>query len=995
MAYTIYAWGYGDSLAEALRGVALLFGHDGTFLGLAKVAAIFGFIATLLGYLSAKGQTDPLRIVRFYVVFIGVSTLFFGQTVNVQVHDRSLNQTQIVQRVPFPIAYVLSFMTQIEDAVARTVDSVFGVGVQKCGSQHMSIFGCNQIMAQAMDMRVVDPYIQMSLTNFFQDCVFTNILDGTLNANQLMLSSNLQALVFNNTLLHPSRFTIIYADRPCSSPCTQGCRNGCSLDCRTAGNELRTALSDWVNNQGMSILSSAVGSAAIHDVLNVVPSSVMQVSMTGTQLLMQSVILNQFKETYKNWAASQGMGLTEAGLFTKGQLEKLSAQRYLPVLNGILHVLFASLVPVLVLFMLTPLMGSAIMMVLTMGLWMIIWRFAEGVVNGIFYSKLYNTFLAYSSNGDWSFNAMYAPVISSLLMDHQALAGSLYWLIPTISFMLATLGGYTFHTFAQSVGGAVQAQTASAGADITRGSFTAGQVNYRNVLAGSTQFGNFSGWTTSAMNMTIGQGQIWDKIHRGEVASMAFTAADAHKHMLAGMKNPNNQTAIKALNWLSRMGGGSGFIEYGKDGLITKITFYDGQGGVYHYNKDGTGGAIEANIQGMKTVFTIGEDGRGRLLTGGDTSHFQSFVGTTNSKTWFEQVEHAVSNFLSNDRRLSEETKKQIMNTLSKYRDVLTSTEISDAKKLEYAEAFAREIMGRISYGYQQELARLKKQGASEAEIKQLEANYKAALKDLGGIFMSFAGGSAAGAAMAGAVRGAPAGPAGMLVGGGVGVGAYYVGKFLMHLAERTSLGGGVKKQWEDRKTEEKQQGEKETITAGADFSAATKESESKSKLHTTETSSKITTGTRTSEDVQKSWSIADQKSASETKSISDTSKSGISVSSTDSIGYTANPELAWLQKRFDELGGSPQALRQAVMELQQLRQNPAKYLEEMRAVVGNAPQVDRSKIEKDLKPEGYFEKTQEQVAENMKKLEEQAQGLEKPQDPTQKKRGGKRRKAQ
>jgi len=71
----------------------------------------------------------------------------------------------------------------------------------------MGIFSCSQIMAQAMDMRVVDPYLYLNLTNFFQDCVFTNILDGSLDAYQLETSNNLYGLIFSN--LHPARFTVL------------------------------------------------------------------------------------------------------------------------------------------------------------------------------------------------------------------------------------------------------------------------------------------------------------------------------------------------------------------------------------------------------------------------------------------------------------------------------------------------------------------------------------------------------------------------------------------------------------------------------------------------------------------------------------------------------------------------------------------------------------------------------------------------------------------
>ncbi len=496
---TVLAWGYGDSMANALQGVATLFGaEEGTFFGVAKIAALIGFIATLLAYFSARAAADPLRIVKFYVVFIGVVWLFFGITTTVQVHDKALNKTYPVQNVPYPVAYVLSFITQVEDAIARQVDRAFGLAGHHCGSEKMGIFACSQIMAQAMDMRVVDPYLYLNLTNFFQDCVFTNILDGSLDAHTLETSDNLSALIFNPAHLHPARFTVLYGKDQCKYPCNAPCGGGCSMTCVDAGMYLKSALSQWVNAHGLNALSAAVGQSVLWELLGTVPTQIMHLKQTGTGFLMQAVLMNQFKETYRSWAASYGMGLTEQGIFTKGQIEKATANRYLPLIKGILHVLFASLVPLLVIFMLTPLMKGALMFTFIFGLWMIVWKFTESVVNGFFYSKLEGNFQNFSSQPGWDLNIANAPVISALLVDHISLAGSLYWLVPTVSFVVASLGGYAFHSFATGLGGVVQSTAQASAGDVAKGSFNAGQVNYRNVSAGNTSFGSFVYGTTNA-----------------------------------------------------------------------------------------------------------------------------------------------------------------------------------------------------------------------------------------------------------------------------------------------------------------------------------------------------------------------------------------------------------------------------------------------------------------------------------------------------------------
>ena len=641
MAFTVYSWGYGDSMVNVLQGVAMLFGHDGSFYGIAKVAALFGFIATLLAYFSARGAADPLRIVKFYVVFIGVVSVFFGMTANVQVHDKALNRTYVVQRVPYPVAYVLSFMTQVEDAIARQVDSAFGIGVDRCGSQNMGIFACSQIMAQSTDMRVVDPYLYLNLTNFFQDCVFTNILDGSLDAHQLETSNNLYGLIFSN--LHPARFTVLYGQGQCTYPCSAPCGGGCSMSCVDAGAYLRSTLSQWVNTQGLNALSAAVGQTVLADLLNTVPSNVMRVSQTGTGFLMQSVLMNQFKETYSSWAASQGVGLTEQGLFTKGQIEKATANRYLPLINGILHVLFASLIPVLVIFMLTPLMGGALMLAFTFVLWMIVWRFAEAVVNGFFYSKLLGNFYNFAQQNGWDYNVLNAPVISALLVDHISLGGSLYWLVPTVSFMIASLGGYSFHSFATGLGGVVQGTAQSSAGDVARGSFNAGQVNYRNVSAGTTSLGNFSGWTTGFFTTTGLQENVGNIRKNGRYMQVSGgKVEDVGGVALQSRLNGDNagymayQFTSLALGKDAQMvnfeadtrGGVLGFTAIGKDG--TSISYRPGEGG---------SGVLSITQNGKTITTKVNSDGSIEGITTGKLSEgIVAMFGQSLSQSWAHEL---------------------------------------------------------------------------------------------------------------------------------------------------------------------------------------------------------------------------------------------------------------------------------------------------------------------------------------------------------------------
>ena len=946
---TVYAWGYGDAMVNALRGVSYLFAHDGTFYGLAKVVSLFGFIAVFLAYFSARGLADPLRLVRFYVVWIGVAGLFFGLTTNVQVHDKVLNQTYVVQRVPYPVAWVLSFITQVEDAVSRTVDTAFSVAVPKCGSQGLSIFGCSQVLASAMDVRVVDPYLQMNLSNFYQDCIFTSILDGTLNAQTLERSQDLYSLIFNPAYLHPSRLTTFVDEN--------GTR---TIDCVSASSELSSALSNWVSRDGMSLLASAVGISTLSDVLGTVPGSILRVSSTGTNFLMQAVLINQFKETYKNWASAQGIGITEAGLFIKGQLDKASAQRYLPVLNGVLHVMFASLSPVLVLFMLTPLMGKAMLMILTMGLWLIVWRFAEGVVNGFYYSKIDGQFVNFASSSDWGLNALYAPVISQALLDHQAIAGSLYWLVPTLSFMIASLGGYAFHTFAGSVGGAVQAQTASAGADITRGSFNAGAVNYRTISSGNMQFGNFSGWTTSSATHTVGA-----MTSRGGIVS---AGGDSWKGAYIKKTDPVGQSVLDFL----KINGAVGNAEFHNGKLLSFSGVISKDGQSYQVSYDGSGALTISHESLGKVQFKFDENG---LVAVDKYEASSASIGYISS--FAEQYQKNVQTVKEFSEAISEAKtaleQKEYGTAVQKLTQALTIANSSEF----FQTSRGRELVKTMTEALEQSII----EGIQSGKIKGIRVEDSKGNKfyfDFGGGFR--VGLNAGEGRGEGAVGGGGGGGGGAQGGGGGGRRAKEEGMFdrisgfirgLLNIASGgVQIRGGYQDKTELVFTVSDAGQLQELLNAqenfGRKFSTNYNETKSATKGGHHSVSEVGSEGTSYTENASSRTSALDSLSAVDQWSKKYMSSLGLSQTEGRVLSHTTNPLVGLLNSHLQKAGGDVFKALSEVNKIVQDRQELEKALKDMFKLPGLTPEEKKKIQEAETKTDG--------VGENMEKKRQELQ---------------------
>jgi len=212
-----------------------------------------------------------------------------------------------------------------------------------------------------------------------------------------------------------------------------------------------------------------------------------------------------------------------------------------------------------------------------------------------------------------------APVISALLVDHISLGGSLYWLVPTVSFMIASLGGYAFHSFATGLGGVVQGTAQSSAGDVARGSFNAGQVNYRNVSAGTTSLGSFSWGTESALTRNVLQENVGNITRQGDVVTLTNGSVGQAMAWMHKLDEPSRRKLANAL----AITGGKGIVSMVFNegtGQLQRLSIVGGDGG-FAVNYDGSGkfmiekggvkhGSVELDssggIKGFETSVQVG-----------------------------------------------------------------------------------------------------------------------------------------------------------------------------------------------------------------------------------------------------------------------------------------------------------------------------------------------------------------------------------------------------
>jgi len=156
--------------------------------------------------------------------------------------------------------------------------------------------------------------------------------------------------------------------------------------------------------------------------------------------------------------------------------------------------------------------------------------------------------------------------------------------------MIASLGGYAFHSFATGLGGVVQGTAQSSAGDVARGSFNAGQVNYRNVSAGTTSFGSFSMGRTDFFTTSGLQENVGNITRQGDVVTL------------------NKGSVGQSMAWMHKLDEPSRRI------LANALAITGGKGIVSMVFNENTGQLQSLSIRGGDGGFAVEYDGSGKLV---------------------------------------------------------------------------------------------------------------------------------------------------------------------------------------------------------------------------------------------------------------------------------------------------------------------------------------------------------------------------------------------
>lgn len=380
---TFYTEGNFQIIVDALKRVSLFYGSPLTLvasffvLGV-LIAAITGATAITTQKLSGQGSGNPF-LASLAVAVIGLVVFTAGVVPKsaVTVYDKKLNKVERVSGVPTIIAFPLWGISSAIETFAQTenTSSAYTYG-------SLSNTTPFELVKEAYNSAgMYDPHFISSIDAYFRDCAPSAIASGRLSMDRLQRGTDRLLGELSNAVHNAIETTTFTAANP----------NGIANSCNQAWSHIR-ATSDGPSGANHDKQLSRI---CRFQGLN---SNMAQDRSTCTQNLsdaMSTIYGNgvtsiPWNAGLNNLLVAQVLGniLSSGGGTTAINIE-LSRQttaesmgaweasnRYIPIIKGVLFSILIGVAPVLLSFIVTPLMGKAAKLYFGMwafyGLWLVI-----------------------------------------------------------------------------------------------------------------------------------------------------------------------------------------------------------------------------------------------------------------------------------------------------------------------------------------------------------------------------------------------------------------------------------------------------------------------------------------------------------------------------------------------------------------------------------------------------------------------------------------------
>lgn len=247
----------------------------------------------------------------------------------------------------------------------------------------------------------------------------------------------------------------------------------------------------------------------IDTVLGSIGTDLFNYQQGQTMLLQNAMMLNTFSDAYANLGSSLGMeenalgyGMAKAQETAKmtGAMQAIQAKKYLPTAKGYMTVIFVALIPfIIIIALITSNFKKPFAMIFGLLLALALWNIGEQLLDFIIIVRTKTLFM---NSGLSAYNLESQPFLSSGITDMLNLSLSMYWMIPTLAFSVATLSGFGAASMMGSISGIATAGVSGAAAEAATGSMSAGNIRMSNINMNKYDAAqNWSAGTSSKLSL--------------------------------------------------------------------------------------------------------------------------------------------------------------------------------------------------------------------------------------------------------------------------------------------------------------------------------------------------------------------------------------------------------------------------------------------------------------------------------------------------------------
>ena len=592
-----YTYGGFNPIVQAFQKVALIFSDSG-YQGLLYVVMVLGILAAVVAWMAKAATGAKIVPLTWAIpVFLGavIYLALFVPKGNITVYDPVLNRFQTVGNVPDAVVFTAGFLNKIEKGMVDIIDTAAAPGT----SYQTTAGGIGfKALESVKGSSPKDNYVRTSMIRYVKDCVTFELLRPGTNLSLDDLRNN--STDFLNELsqaVNPSVYTVYYdATNP----------EGSTVTCTNAWASLRPI---YANPGNYTEALKKVCSKAFFDPTSAVEMNTCKTLLSSTlnfttgsavtpeKLIQQRQIAEilynfYYQDDYETSVLMESnRKITSSGLGIG-----ITMNEWIPIIRAIMTAIAIGVIPFLVLFLPTPIVGKAISVMFGFFVFLTTWGITDAVIHGAAMDYATYAFedMRQSNLGVYAMAAF--PTISiKLLAMFGVIRSAGIMLASFFSMMLIRFGGHALAMLAGNLSHIVQSSGAQAGKLLTpEGTSSAmnQQVQAAGLLAGmpAHRFTNMAAAQAFSTHRSVG----------------GYNAAMNAKDSLQKSGQIGNGTSDKDMATMmasSRMSVGT------KSGPVEVSTAPDGHS---TRTKSET-----VNADGSTSISTMGADGTGMMV---DTS---------------------------------------------------------------------------------------------------------------------------------------------------------------------------------------------------------------------------------------------------------------------------------------------------------------------------------------------------------------------------------------